>query len=867
MLLLRRRFSRDAAALAWVRRSHMKHVTEFTRPVFPQLVTPMEQLGNVLPKVQQELPLSESLEVALLNMYTEITIFYAYAITFFRSNPNATTSRTAWSMFSTRFNESMSNLQLYSRKVGEIADMMRLPNEIHTAETVEVINSLQKLMISDSGKPCHIIPYGLSLKFYGRSAEEEELKNFLDPRSDGDNLKVAAICGIGGIGKTQLALNYANTSRETFQAIAWIQADTQTKLVQSLSTFASKLGLLKKEGGEDDYQSVQKVRDWLNNSGKAFLLVFDNVEDSRILSQIWPASNKGSIIITSRSLAVAARRAKKIMQLKSFDDDMATGILYDLTGLQPADEADAKAAKEICELIGGLPLAMAHMSSLIQDRGYTYEEFLALYKKHTERIFVKDQSQIDYEHTLNTVWDLSFQSLSQNARVLLEFLSLFDPDMIPERLLIGTRAENLESRLKFLSDDFDFGEVVSELITKTSLICRLTTSKSISMHRLVKFAMLIRVPEDEQTLYLDNAIQLLYHAFPNTWDQRGPQQGHGWRSWETCSAIVPHLSSLMSLQNQYNMKATNTEVFAELIFRIGTYLWENEQPTTAKSFFEYSLTLDLDPNSRICAQAYRILGHINLDVAQPRAALSAYQKALVVREKIEEPDSPAIAEVYDSIACSYSEIGDVTLALEYLAKADAINFVQFNETSARTQAIYSLAYLRGNQPEKALEALNLCWKLQNKTEEEISISQYPKHAGDIVLLARIQYALGRKEEGQRLASKSITIRRGIFGAKGPHVADSIFIVAQMLVAESELLVSARMFREIIDMSRDMVEMRGHLARALWFLASVEDRLDNPSEVERLRREAKVERGRIQGREAPDEDTDEAFMSLVGWMLW
>ena len=84
--------------------------------------------------------------------------------------------------------------------------------------------------------------------------------------------------------------------------------------------------------------------------------------------------------------------------------------------------------------------------------------------------------------------------------------------------------------------------------------------------------MFIRVPEDERTLYLDNAIQLLYHAFPNTWDQRGPKQGHGWRSWETCSAIVAHLSSLMGLQKQYNLRATNTEVFAELVFRIGTYV-------------------------------------------------------------------------------------------------------------------------------------------------------------------------------------------------------------------------------------------------------------------------------------------------------
>lgn len=69
------------------------------------------------------------------------------------------------------------------------------------------------------------------------------------------------------------------------------------------------------------------------------------------------------------------------------------------------------------------------------------------------------------------------------------------------------------------------------------------------------------------------------------------------------------------------------------------------------------------------------------------------------------------------------------------------------------------------------------------------------------------------------------------------------------------------------MNRDMAEMKGHLARALWFLASIEELLENPAEAERLRKDAKDKRSKIQEREAPDEDTDEAFTGLVGWMLW
>ena len=93
----------------------------------------------------------------------------------------------------------------------------------------------------------------------------------------------------------------------------------------------------------------------------------------------------------------------------------------------------------------------------------------------------------------------------------------------------------------------------------------------------------------------------------------------------------------------------------------------------------------------------------------------------------------------------------------------------------------------------------------------IAESKYPKHAGDIVLLARIQYALGQKKASQHLASRSITNRRGIFGAKGPRVADSIFIIAQILADAGEQVLAAKMYGEIIEMSRDMSEMKGHLA--------------------------------------------------------
>ncbi|KAF2755485.1 hypothetical protein EJ05DRAFT_502944 [Pseudovirgaria hyperparasitica] len=741
---------------------------------------------------------------------------------------------------------------------------MQLFRKTHNAEATASANR-QNLVLPDN-LPCYMIPYGRNLKFYGREAELDEIKTVLDPTPQSDDLKVLSICGLGGVGKTQLALQYANTMMESYDAVAWIPADTQAILVRALAMFAAKLGLMK-DGSEDDLQAVQKVRDWLSTAGRRVLLVFDNLEDVQILSQVWPWAGNGSFIITTRSPAVASGRARCVLHLKSFETSTAVKVLNELTGIQALEESEKQAAIEICQSIGGLPLAIVHMSSFIQDRGSTYEEFLDLFKKHAERILASSQTQVDYDHTLYTVWDSSMQSLSTNAKTLLSLLSFFDPNAIPERFLTNPQNQITDPRFEFLSDDFAFGDAVSELITKASLVDRLTSAKSISMNRLVKIVSSVRVPEEERTVYFNTTIQMLSNAFPNTWDSRVDQQGHGFQSWETCSAVVAHVSSLMVLQEQYGLEATNTEAFAELVFRIGTYLWESEQPLTAKTFFEYGLHLGIDPESRVYAHVYRLLGHIALDIAQPRAALAAYQRAYEVTELLDGPESIAVGEVLDSLACSCAEIGDVLRARAYLERSDEINQAQNGRTSSRTQAIFALAYLRGHEPEEALDALNLCWRLQGKTGKEIKYSQYPKHAGDIVLYARIKFALGQKDEARQLVLRSIEMRRGIFSSKGPRVADSLFILARMLEDEAEENAAAKMYREIIDMNCGSAEMKGHLARSLWFLAGVEGRLGRADYASDLRKLANEERAKIMGREHLDEDTDEAFMSLVGWMLW
>lgn len=144
------------------------------------------------------------------------------------------------------------------------------------------------------------------------------------------------------------------------------------------------------------------------------------------------------------------------MHLQCFTINTGVEVLYSLTGVRPANENDEKAAKELLELLGGFPLALVHVSEFMSDRGYSYQEFLPLYRKSASKIYARAGVPLQYEHTLGTVWDISFQSLSTESKTLLNVLTFFDPDLIPEFILSNGRAGITEPSLQFLFDEFEY---------------------------------------------------------------------------------------------------------------------------------------------------------------------------------------------------------------------------------------------------------------------------------------------------------------------------------------------------------------------------------------------------------------------------
>lgn len=123
----------------------------------------------------------------------------------------------------------------------------------------------------------------------------------------------------------------------------------------------------------------------------------------------------------------------------------------ELDHTSPDDEQNAFA---ICETFGGLPLALTQIGGFIKHRKLSLKDFLPLYERYSAKIDARKAPGSDYEHTLSTVWDISFEKLTETAARLLNLLSFFDPDGISEDILLQG-SQNINDEFSFLSDEME----------------------------------------------------------------------------------------------------------------------------------------------------------------------------------------------------------------------------------------------------------------------------------------------------------------------------------------------------------------------------------------------------------------------------
>ncbi|MFC8668116.1 FxSxx-COOH system tetratricopeptide repeat protein [Streptomyces sp. NPDC057199] len=335
-----------------------------------------------------------------------------------------------------------------------------------------------------------------------------------------------AIHGMGGVGKTQLAIEYAYRHQSEYDIVWWIPAERPGQIGQALVQLAGRLGL---ETSTEANIAGPAVREALRE-GRPFsrwLLIFDNADNPEQVRHYFPTGGNGTILVTSRN-----RRWGLVggsLEVDVFTREESKELLRRSGPPLQDDEAD-----QLAEALGDLPLALEQAAAWRAETGMPASEYLRLFEsKRTELLEVAPPP--DYQLPVAAAWNVSLDHLetrSPAALRLLQLCSYFAPDPISRSIFSGLGNSSIFPELDAtLNDPMKLARAIRE-VNRYSLARIDHRTNSIEMHRLVQLVLNNRMDAEEQSRMRHGAHTLLAAADPKTpanpgsWSRYAELYGH-----------------------------------------------------------------------------------------------------------------------------------------------------------------------------------------------------------------------------------------------------------------------------------------------------------------------------------------------------
>ncbi|MFB7329834.1 FxSxx-COOH system tetratricopeptide repeat protein, partial [Streptomyces sp. NPDC056190] len=478
----------------------------------------------------------------------------------------------------------------------------------------------------------------------GREEELVWLRRVLTCQGEGAITQSGAVQGLGGVGKSTLALHYAHRNRGDYTLIWWINAASPDEIETSLTSLTHTLvpGWAATAGRQ---AQVAWARQWLAWH-PGWLLVYDNVEDPDDLTPYIGALHQGHHLATSRRTTGWSDSAPTLT-LGNLDPDDATTLLCRLVfkdaAPTPRQQADARA---LTADLGHFPLAIKQAGAyLAQNRGIS----LDAYRRRLDTKLGKTAHGIDAERTIARIWNVTLHALEKDnplAVGVLHIAAWLAPDDIPHTLLTtpGT-------------DPDDTAEAIGTLAAYSMVT---DTGTTLSIHRLVQTVLRTAQNTDatQPPRHLqgrDHAEQAVLHSLASHPGQDSTTDSQ----WDT---LTPHLVTLAATTPPGHHNAPLTDAYDAVAGRL------HEQGHTARTIPLFKATLAQREQVLGDTHPHTLTSRHNLATAYESAgdlgrAIPLFEVTLAQCEQVLGDTHPQTLASRNNLAGAYESAGNLGRAI------------------------------------------------------------------------------------------------------------------------------------------------------------------------------------------------------------
>jgi tetratricopeptide (TPR) repeat protein len=632
------------------------------------------------------------------------------------------------------------------------------------------------------------IPHTRNPNFTGREQLLQELRASL---TSGRTAAIVPIAGLGGAGKTQLALEYAYRHTADYDIVWWVRAEEPVTLTGGYAKLATELGLPEKDLA-DQQATAAAVRSWLGHHS-GWLLILDNAPHPDDCRDHLPPGAAGHVLITSRDPNWGG--IAKPLKLPVLPRAEAVEFLQKRCGRdEPA------AAGELCGALGDLPLALEHAGAYIESTGGSITEYLALYRSRPRELL---------NDAVAATWQISFERLqteAPEALALLYLTAFLAPDDIDPKLVSPA-----------FPDAMQFNSAKAAL-RRYSLID--AGGGSIAVHRLVQVATRDRLARGgDEAKWAEAAVELVNNAFPFKLDMV--------ETWNPSARLLPHALAATGHSERLGVALESTD---RLLNQAGLYLKNRGQLGEAGQALKRALAIAEKvygpDHPEVAIRASNIGGILKAQGDLPGALLYT-QRALAIDEKVYGPDHPNVATDASNIGQILQAQGDLAGALQYTRRALAIAEKLYGpdhpKVAIRANNIGGILQAQGDlagalqytqralaidervygpdHPNVAIRANNIGQILQAQgdlagalqytrralaIDEKVYGPDHPAVARDANNIGTILKAQGDLPEAVRYTKRALAIAEKVYGPDHPNVAASANNIGQILQAQGDL---------------------------------------------------------------------------------